>query len=802
MRRTGRSKAAAITLLWLALPLLAHAQSMAIDDFSYASTRDADRAWRAHTSSPKTVSAEPGALTFSIPFAADQDRVYWDRELDLDLSGYDTINLDVTCPHPDAMRSLAVYFKSGNGWYIWNRPLREPGRQVLHMMKSDFETEGSPAGWHRIESIRLSPWKGASRNTTLTLHRLYAHTPSILMVRGTRMPAAEHNVARRTTQRVSQWLADLNLSHTVLEDRALTADRLQRARIVILAFNPSLTPSVRDLLQRFVANGGRIMVLYSGDEPLARMLGFRLGAYQSAEGPGQWAAIRFTDPVALRVPERVYQDSWNIRAVHPASESARIIAWWEDAQGRRTSDPAWTASDKGVWMSHILLQGDDDNKRAMLAGLLAHLHPVIWADIARYALGQSGKVGPYASFSESLIGIRALARSAPERERIQQLLKQAEEQERRMRMLYRSRRYPESIDLQRALRRNLMEAYALAQQPRTDELRGVWDHRGTGLYPGDWDRTARFLADHGVNALFVNMLWGGVAHYKSEVLPRSVTFRMYGDQLEQSIRAARKHGLELHVWIVCWNLTGAPPEFAARMRAEGRTIVTADGEPMPWLNPAHPENVRLMVDSLKEVADKYDVDGIHLDYIRYPNRQTCYSEYSRKRFEDWLGRSVSRWPADALPGGSLDEAYRAFRVDQINLAVRAVQQQVGKAHPTLKVSAAVWGGYPDVIRSIAQDWAPWLAQGDVDFVVPMNYTADHSRFTHLTRSQLRLPNARGKIYPGLGVTASESQLAPDQVIQQINALRELGAPGWVLFDLNNTIRSETLPALRLGITRE
>ncbi len=800
--RTLRVSRGLWLLCWFLLfPFLASAQTLMIDQFPYASAREADRAWRAHASSPRVTRAEPGALTFSVPFASDLDRVYWDHDVKLNLSEYDTISLDLTCPQPDALRSLAVYFKSGNGWYIWNRPLRESGRQVVHMMKSDFQTEGAPAGWHRIEAVRLSPWKGSPRNTTLTLHRLYAHNPAILLVRGATLPEGEHPVARRATQRISQWLSDLDLSHTVVEDRELTAARLQRARIVILGFNPTLPSSLHPLLETFVENGGRMMVLYSGDEKLARLLGFRLGAYQAADGPGQWAAMRFSDPDALRVPARVYQNSWNIRPVHPASESARVIAWWEDARGVPTSDPAWTASERAVWMSHILLQGDDENKRALLAGLLAHLEPALWSDIARHAVSRAGKIGPYASLHEAITGIRAPARNAPERKQILQLLKQVEEQEQRMNALYRNRRYPETADIQRALHRNLLEAYARAQRPQRGEWRAVWDHNGTGLFPGDWDRTAALLAEHGINALLVNMLWGGVAHYESDVLPRSATFRMYGDQLEQCIRAARKHGLEVHVWIVCWNLTGAPPEFVARMRAEGRTIVSANSEPMSWLNPAHPENVQLMVNSLKEVVEKYDVDGIHLDYVRYPNRQTCYSDYSRKRFEAWLGRSVARWPADALPGGNHDEAYRRFRVDQINLAVRAVHQQVRKPNPKLKLSAAVWGGYPDVIQSIAQDWAPWLKRGELDFVTPMNYTTDQSRFIHLTRNQMILPGARGRIYPGLGVTASESQLTPDRVIQQINAARELGATGWVLFDLNNTLRAETLPALRLGITR-
>lgn len=777
------------------------ATALEIDGFRYPSSQAAVHAWRPMANAPPPAQVGPGALQFQIPFAGDRDRVYWDRTVSLDLSGYDTFVLELTCPHPETMRSLAIYLKSGNGWYIWNRPLPEPGRQTLYLMKSDFETEGNPEGWDHIEIIRLSPWRGTPRNTTLTLHRFSALNPSVLLVRGNGLNAGEQQVAQRTAQRLQQWIAGAGIPHTVIDQDKLSNRRLSRSRIMILSYSPTLTADQHRLVASFMEAGGKVMVFYSSDDALAQLMGFRLGAYQAAEVPGRWVAMAFEDAGRQHLPERVFQESWNIRPALPDSRDARVLAWWENAHGERTSDPAWTASDRGLWMSHILLQGDDTNKSEMLAGLLARMDPSLWSVIAQQAVARAGKVGPFSGVDEAVQG---LERAAPHSERTAQiapLLRQARELNERMHHLHQQQRYPESVHTQRAVNRTLLEAYARAQSPKRGELRGVWDHSGTGLYPGDWDRTARLLSEKGINALFVNLLWGGVAHYASDVLPRSATFRMHGDQLEQCLRAARKHGLEVHVWIVCWNLTGAPADFVQQMQTTGRTMQDAEGRSLPWLNPAHPENVRLMVDSLKEIAERYDVDGIHLDYIRYPNRRACYADYTRQRFEEWTGRRVARWPADALPGGALDSEYRRFRVEQINHAVRAVHEGVRPVRPEIKISAAVWGGYPDVIHSIGQDWAPWLVEGTVDFVTPMNYASDTARFTHLTRSQFQLPDARGRIMPGIGVTSSESQLRPDQVIQQILAARELGATGWVLFDLNPTVSTQTLPALHLGITR-
>ena len=90
---------------------------------------------------------------------------------------------------------------------------------------------------------------------------------------------------------------------------------------------------------------------------------------------------------------------------------------------------------------------------------------------------------------------------------------------------------------------------------------------------------ARELAKAGFNMVLPNMLWAGRAHYASDVLPRSETFKEHGDQVAQCVAAAKKHGLEVHVWKVNYNLSGAPRAFVERLRGEGRLQVFVGGEP-------------------------------------------------------------------------------------------------------------------------------------------------------------------------------------------------------------------------------
>ena len=68
------------------------------------------------------------------------------------------------------------------------------------------------------------------------------------------------------------------------------------------------------------------------------------------------------------------------------------------------------------------------------------------------------------------------------------------------------------------------------------------------------------------------------------------------------------------------------------MRKEGRTQVSAEGNPINWLCPSNPENVKLELNAITEIVRNYKVDGIHLDYIRYPGSHACYCTECRDRF--------------------------------------------------------------------------------------------------------------------------------------------------------------------------
>lgn len=610
--------------------------------------------------------------------------------------------------------------------------------------------------------------------------------------------AQERAYSASITTRLAGWLGAQGIPTREIDDESLAHGAWTEASVVILGCNPN--PGLLELLalRRFIGRGGKVIVFYSAEPRLAALLGVRLGAYATAP-PGQWAAFRFNDAAPAGTPPRIDQDSRNIRPAFPDSPGASVIAWWETLHGKRLPDPAWVRSDRGFWMSHVLLEGDGASKQAMLIALLGACDPAYWRVAAHHALTTSGTLGRFASMSEALDAVNRLALQGGQEARVLALLTQAEQLRADMEQSHRSGDDRRVVATARLLDAAMTEAYARTQTPRTGEFRGVWNHSGLGLRPGDWRETTRILSQSGMTAIFPNVCRPWTAHFESPFIPRSDFARQCGDQLLQCTEAARPSGLEVHAWVICWNLEGAPTGVLAAYRKAGRLQVSASGESLPWLCPSHPDNVAFEVNSIRDMAARYPLDGVHLDYVRYKSRDYCYCPGCRARFMKDTGRTPRRWPADVREGpmSTLWQDWRRDRITRMLVQTRAALKTVA---PHTKLSAAVYTGYPGCRDSIGQDWGEWVRLGHVDFVCPMNYTRDTAKALAWYRKQAALPGCRDRLYPGIGVTATESRLDAVETLVQLGALRNEGVPGFMLFEANPTLEKDILPFLRMGAT--
>jgi len=771
-----------------------------LDTFSYPDNAAASRAWVASTGTPAAqVVREQGrpALAVALPFGRDPklERTIHDRALAVDLSPFGAFTLELAAEEPAAVGQVSLYFRSGKGWYAAGASLKAKGRQTLRFSKASFRIEGKPDGWQKIDGVRISFWRGTARDAEVRLLRLAAVWNDVAIV----IPSAAQlggkqalSAALRNAELVSDMLREMGLECDAIEDSPQLLPGLARRRVVLVAYHPALSDEAIRALAAFVQSGGKLVLCYQLPARLGEVLGFGRAKDVRPERPDQFAEMRFEAPDVPGLPKAVRQNSWNITAAEPVGFQARVIGRWFDAEGRPTGHPAVLLSERGAFFSHLVLSEDRAAKKQMLAAVLAWLEPHLWEAMFHAEQARLGRVGHLASQEELSRYVQASKNAAAA-----QRLEEAVACQAALASQVQKRDYAAAVESARQAQKLLAEAYLRATPSRTPEGRAFWNHSGTGAYPGDWDRTCRELRAAGFNMVLPNMLWGGLAHYASDVLPRSRTFDQYGDQIAQCVQAAHRHGIEVHVWKVNYNLSTAPREFVEKMRRAGRTQVSADGSPVRWLCPSHPENVKLECQSMLEVARKYDVDGLHFDYIRYPDGDACYCDGCRQRFEKERGKPVARWPEDCYRGPLRDE-YRQWRCQQITRLVQTVASQARALKPRLKISAAVFGAYPACRESVGQDWVAWVQAGYLDFLCPMDYTESDLAFQVLVSNQLKLVAGRVPVYPGIGATASRSALSPDQVVGQIQLARQLGAAGFTVFNLSDQTAAQILPAVGLG----
>jgi uncharacterized lipoprotein YddW (UPF0748 family) len=274
-----------------------------------------------------------------------------------------------------------------------------------------------------------------------------------------------------------------------------------------------------------------------------------------------------------------------------------------------------------------------------------------------------------------------------------------------------------------------------------------------------------------------------------------------GDAIAACLAACRKYGIEIHVWKVNWNLGHTvPKEFVARMHDEGRLQANSRGEEEPWLCPSHPDNRKLEIDSMVEVARNYPVDGIHFDYIRYPDGDHCFCAGCRERFGQAVGAKVENWPKDVLRGGALVDRWLDWRRANIDAVVEAVSREARAVRPGIKISAAVFREWETDRDGVGQDWKLWCDKGWLDFVCPMDYMESNLRFENVVARQVKWAG-RVPCYPGIGVSASSSRFGAAKTIQQIRIAERYDTGGFIIFNYGVPESRDLLPLLGRGITR-
>ena len=323
-----------------------------------------------------------------------------------------------------------------------------------------------------------------------------------------------------------------------------------------------------------------------------------------------------------------------------------------------------------------------------------------------------------------------------------------------------------------------------------------------------------------MNTIMIEVRKIGDAYYNSSLEPRAtnITGGSSYDPLGYLIGLAHdttggKKKIEVHGWFVMQRIATSEtlnpqhilslhPEYVM-LNSSGATLSSKK-----FLDPGHPGAVDHNVAVILDCLSKYDIDGINLDYIRYPEDTGSwgYNPVSVARFNSFYGKTGQ--PA------TNDTDWGNWRRECVTLQVKKIYVKSLMVRPSVVVTAETvnWGSgyttatYPNssAYAGVFQDWVGWLKQGILDYNALMNYATDNTRYRGWTNLSLANDDLRGSII-GIGAYL---QTSVANSMYQLSYARDQGAAGLNIYDwyseANDTSesRSDFYNALKTQLFQE
>lgn len=341
------------------------------------------------------------------------------------------------------------------------------------------------------------------------------------------------------------------------------------------------------------------------------------------------------------------------------------------------------------------------------------------------------------------------------------------------------------------------ELFTNAQGYPKREARAVWL---TTLMNLDWPRTLATdaasmerqkrelctmldrLKASGFNQVLLQTRIRGSVIYPSKIEPwdRCLTGKFDRDPgydpLAFAIAECHRRGMECHAWMVTIN--GVKMENVKAMGKRSlhltQPAITRKHGEQYYLDPGMPATATYLTSICQEIVRNYDVDGIHFDYIRYPENASSFPD------------------ADTYRKYGNGQSKAAWRRANITRIVRAMYTAVKAIKPWVKVSSSPVGKYADLNRFPAGGWnardavfqeaQAWLQEGIHDAIYPMMYFQGNNFYPFADDWQ---EHSHGRmVIPGLGtyfLDPKEGKWTLETILREMYYLRDVGTAGQCQF---------------------
>ena len=311
--------------------------------------------------------------------------------------------------------------------------------------------------------------------------------------------------------------------------------------------------------------------------------------------------------------------------------------------------------------------------------------------------------------------------------------------------------------------------------------RYLWVVRTSMVSEESIDKMLEYAVINRFNNIVVQVRGRGDAFYNSKYVPKSSLIKKLDfDPLSYLIPIAKKKGLDVHVWLntyLLWSSSVKPLQSEHLINSKKDWLDQNDfaqlninsiikknrnrnnGFEGIYLSPAHPKVNSYLLKVFKELIEEYDIDGIHLDYIRYhdsgygknPYAIANYRKYNSS-IEQVSGLDINQYST---------QQWNDYLRKSITDLVSATKDMITLLDPSIELSAAVKPSLYEARERFYQEWDVWLVAGYLDKAFLMNYATDLKVFAaNIDIMYDNLPNKyRNKIVMGISTYNQNPQEA-------------------------------------------
>jgi uncharacterized lipoprotein YddW (UPF0748 family) len=595
-----------------------------------------------------------------------------------------------------------------------------------------------------------------------------------------------------------------NVRYDELSDGDVDAGvaRLSGYKVIVVPLLVDLPAAEVSALSDFARGGGKLLITDGAGIP-----GAGAQALEALAGvaSAKQATIKevnklvWSKPGAINAPTAEFSIASVISQL-ALSGTGSSMATWQDANGQEQGIGIARAGNV-IFMGWAPgVQGEVSSNALMLSQALDELSPGITQAAAvqiSFADYQtiSQELDYLAKRTDEAIKTAKQAEFSVPLKTIQASYDAAVEHVKSFQQAYSDRRFLEADEHVQKARQDFAMAFAQSMPVRPVEARSVWLDRGTIVSTRGAKGMAQLfdkLKTANINVVYFETNNAGFTMFPSKVgtqNPETLGWDPFGCAISE----AKKRNMEFHAWFWTFTVGNAKhnPIVGKESDYPGPVLPAHDfswalssqtGALLPprqfeyWLDPSNPDCRAYIKSLVFEVVNRYPVDGIQLDYIRYPfnNRgsEMGFNWLGRQKFERETGLSLDR----------LDEDTRTmwihWKANNVSSFVKEMSESLRAAKPGIRISAAVYG-MPKRMRmnAIQQEWEVWVANGWVDTINPMTYVGTAKELNDAAGFVRESTADKALSYPGLSIR----QLDTAGLVEQLDTARVIGTLGTTMF---------------------